>query len=284
MRIGYHTNGMTQHGLLDGLKLLAECGYQSAAINIDHGWLSPGDDNVKSNVQTVRSVLKQNKMNCVVEATSNYLLDSDRRNFPTLMEHDPGLVESRMRYLKYCVDIAAELDADCMSMRSGHKPEGLTFEQAMRRLVEGIEELLLYAAERDVVVSIEPAPEMLVDTLGRFDRLLHLFDSRRLMLTLDVSHVFLSDELPLAAQLDRWSNKIANMHISDIVVGKHDHLPLGQGQIGFPLVLDAIAVCEYQGGIHVDLPNYSHDAATMIRHSHNFLFPLIGQAKAKNLE
>jgi len=284
MRIGYHTNGMTQHGLLEGIGLLGQFGYQSVAINIDRGWLSPQDENVKSNVQTVCSLLKENEMSCVVEATSNFLLDSTRRNFPTLMEHDPGLIESRMRYLKYCVDIAAELGADCMSMRSGFKPDGLTFEQAMRRLVEGIEELLLYAAERDVVVSIEPEPEMLVDTLGRFDRLLHLFDSPRLMLTFDVSHIFLSDELPLAAQLDRWSSKIANMHISDVVVGKHHHLPLGEGQIGFPLVLDAIAISEYEGGIHVDLPNYGHDAATMIQSSHDFLFPLIGQAKAKNLE
>ena len=284
MRIGYHTNGMSQHGLLDGVKLLGQCGYQSVAINVDRGWLSPEDENVKAKVQTVRSLLKEQGMSCVVEATSNFLLDATCRNFPSLMEHDPGLIESRMRYLKYCVDVAAELGADCMSMRSGFKPERLTFEQAMRRLVEGVEELLLYAAERDVVVSIEPEPEMLVDTLGRFDRLLHLFDSPRLMLTFDVSHIFLSDELPLAAQLDRWSSKIANMHISDVVVGKHHHLPFGEGQIGFPLVLDAIAGSEYEGGIHVDLPNYSHDAATMIQSSYDYLIPLIGQAKAKNLE
>ena len=189
-----------------------------------------------------------------------------------------------MRYIKYCVDIAAELDAECMSMRSGRKPEGLTFEQAMRRLVEGVEDVLLYAAERDVVVSIESEPEMLVDTLGRFERLLHLFDSPRLMLTLDVGHVFCNDELPLASQLDRWKEKIANMHISDIRVGKHRHLPFGEGQIGFPLVLDAIAATGYRGGLHVDLPDYSHDAAKMIQRSYDFLLPLIEQAKAKNIE
>lgn len=284
MRIGYHTNGMTQHGLFDGLKLLAQSGYQSVAINIDHGWLAPHDENVKSNVQSVRALLTENKMSCVVEATANFLLDPSRKNFPTLMEHDPGLVESRMRYLKYCVDVAAELGADCMSMRSGAKPEGLTFEQAMGRLVDGIEELLLYAAERDVVVSIEPEPGMLVDTLGRFDRLLHLFDSPRLMLTLDISHIFVSDELPLAAQLDRWKDKISTIHVSDVRSGDHHHLPFGEGQIGFPLVMDAIATCNYEHGIHVSLPDFGHNAAAMIQSSHDFLFPQIKEAKAKNLE
>ena len=284
MRIGYHTSGMTQHGLFDGLKLLAEIGYKSVAICIDHGWLAPGDHDAKSNIQNVRSLLSNHGMSCVVETTANYLLDPKQRNWPSLMEHDPGLVESRSRYLKYCVDVAAELKADCLSMRSGIRPDGLTFEQAMGRLVAGIEELLLYAAERDVVVSIEPEPGMLVDTLGRFDRLLHLFDSPRLMLTLDISHIFCNDELPLASQLDRWSKKIANMHISDMRVGQHQHLPFGAGQIGFPLVCDALAAVEYDGGLHVDLPDHSQDASTMIQQSYSFLHPLIKEAKAKYLE
>ena len=284
MRIGYHTSGMIQHGLLEGLKLLAASGYRSVAINIDRGWLAPADHDVKSSVQNVRSLLNNHNMSCVVEATANYFLVSSQCNFPTLMEHDPGLVESRMRYLKYCFDITAELGADCMSMRSGIKPADLTFEQSMSRLVQGMEELLLYAAERDVVVSIEPEPGMLVDTLGRFDRLMHLFDSPRLMLTLDIGHIFCNDELPLAAQLDRWKNKIANMHVSDIRVGEHQHLPFTKGQIGFPLVFDAIASIEYKGGIHVDLPDYSAQASTMIRKSFQYLNPLIEQAKAKHLE
>ncbi len=284
MRIGYHTNGMTQHALFDGLEMLIETGYQSIAINVDHGWLAPTDPDVKSSVQNVRGLLEKHNIACVVEATANFLLDPNRKCYPSLMDHDPGLVESRMRYLKYCVDVSAELNADCMSMRSGHRPDGITFDQAMGRLVEGIEEVLLYAAERDVVVSIEPEPQMLVDTLGRFDRLLHLFDSPRLMLTLDVGHIFFNNEIPLAAQLDRWKSKIANIHISDIQPGVHQHLPFGMGQIGFTLVIDAIVSAGYERGIHVDLPEHSHDAAAKAAESFEFLSPLIKQAKAKNLE
>lgn len=284
MRLGYHTNGLTQHQLFDGLKLLADTGYQSVAINVDHGCLAPVDHDVKQAVQGARALLQDRGMNCVVEATANFLLDAGRINYPSLMEHDPGLVESRMRYLKYCVDVAAELGADCMSMRSGFRPDGITFEEAMGRLVDGIGELLLHAAERDVVVCIEPEPEMLIDTLGRFERLLHLFDSPRLMLTLDVSHIFFNNELPLTAQLDRWKEKIANIHIADIRDGEHHHLPFGEGQIGFPLILDAIAACQYEGGIHVDLPDHSQDATTQLRQSFDFLTPLIQQAKANHRE
>ena len=284
MRLGYHSNGLTQHAFVDGLELLADTGYQSVAISIDHGWLAPIDHDVKKSVQSARALLQQRKMSCVVEATANFLLDAKRKNYPSLIEHDPGLVESRLRYLKYCVDIAAELGADCMSMRSGYRPEGVTFDEAMSRLVDGVEELLLHAAERDVVVSIEPQPEMLIDTLGRFDRLLHLFDSPRLMLTLDIGNTFSSNELPLATQLDRWQKKIANIHIADVVAGGHRHLPFGDGEIGFPLILEAIADRQYTGGIHVDLPDYGHDAANQLIHSFNFLQPLIQKAKANTRE
>ena len=118
MRLGYHSNGLTQHSFFDGVELLADTGYQSVSVNIDHGWLAPVDRDVKQAVQNARAVLQKRQMNCVVEATANFLLDPQRKNFPSLVDHDPGLVESRMRYLKYCVDVAAELDADCMSMLS----------------------------------------------------------------------------------------------------------------------------------------------------------------------
>lgn len=281
MRIGYHTKGMSQHEMFSGLELLAETGYQSVAMCIDHGWLSPNDADLKANVQKVKALLVERAMTAVVEGNANYLLDNRKSGFPTLLEHDPDEVECRMRYLKYCIDIAAELNADCMSFQSGWKPDGLTFEQAMTRLVDGVSELLLHAAERDVIVSIEPTPGMLVDTLGRFERLLHLFDSPRLMLTLDASHLFCSGELPVAAQLDRWKDRIANIHISDARGSSVWHLPFKDGEVGFSLVLDAIASVGYEKSIHVDLPQHSYEAASQIQQSYDFLFPLIQKAKSE---
>ena len=284
MRIGYNTNGMSQHDLFEGLKLLAETGYQSVAINVDHGFLCATDTNVDSNVQKVRASLIEYGMSSVVEAKANFLLDPKIKNAPTLMDQDPNGVEGRMRYLKYCIDVAAELGSDCMSMRSGIKPQQLTFETAMTRLVDGLTEVMLYAAERNVVVSVEPEPGMLVDTLGRFERLLHLFDSPRLMLTLDVGHLFCNGELPLANQLDRWADKICNVHIEDVRSGIHQHLPFGEGDIGFPLVLNALAKSGFEGGVHVDLCDHSHVAAEMIQRSYHFLSPLLANAKAKRFE
>ena len=278
MQLGYHSGGLTQHNLMTGLDLLAEVGYQSVAISVDFGWLCPSDPQVGQQVHQARSVLDEKGMQCVVEATANYLLDPRKRNWPTLMEDDPGQVEARMRYLKYCVDVAGELGSVCMSLRSGPRPIEVTFEVGMSRFVDGLFELLKYAAERNVHLSVEPEPGMLIDTLGRYERLLHLLDSPSLGLTLDVGHVFSSVEVPLDAQVEKWSDKLVNVHIDDARSGVHQHLPPGEGQINFGLVIDSLAKHGYAGPIHVDLDEHSHVGPEMAQRCHEFFYPMIVSA------
>lgn len=278
MQLGYHTGGLTQHEIFSGLNLLADIGYQSVAISIDFGWLSPSDHDVHESVQRVRAELKARKMTSVVEATANYLLDANRPNWPTLMETDPGLVEARMRYLKYCVDVASELGSVCMSLRSGPKPEGVTFDDAMNRLVEGLFEVLQYAAEQDVQLAVEPEPGMLIDTLGRYERLLHLLDSPRLGLTMDVGHVFFSNELPFDSQVEKWIEKMVNVHIEDIHGRQHRHLPPGAGSINFELIMESLVRNGYAGPVHVDLNEHAHVGPEMARQCHGQLLPMIQKA------
>ena len=44
MLLGYNTNGLAHHDLFAAVELLAEIGYRSVAVTIDHGVLSPNED------------------------------------------------------------------------------------------------------------------------------------------------------------------------------------------------------------------------------------------------
>jgi hypothetical protein len=41
LRLGYNTNGFAHHNLLDAIDVLAEIGYRSVAITLDHNALNP---------------------------------------------------------------------------------------------------------------------------------------------------------------------------------------------------------------------------------------------------
>ena len=62
MLLGYNTNGMAHHDLLDAVELLADIGYQSVAITIDHTALSPRDRSRRRQTERLRRVLRKREM------------------------------------------------------------------------------------------------------------------------------------------------------------------------------------------------------------------------------
>lgn len=279
MRIGYNTNGMSNHDPLDALNLLAKTGYRSVAITIDHGWLSPRNPNSKIQLQQIKHFLNSRNLTSVIETGARFLLDPNKKHTPTLLDPDPALVQIRIDFLKYCIDVAAELSSDCVSIWSGIRPEEISFHEGLERLVQNLHPIVAYAEERKVDIGFEPEPGMLIDTTGRFERLLHLLDSRRFLMTMDIGHLFCLNEVPLANYIEQWADHLVNVHIEDMQVGVHEHLMFGHGQIHFPPVIESLASVGYTGGLHVELSRHSHDAAEIVRQSFAFLNPLIEDSK-----
>ncbi len=93
-----------------------------------------------------------------------------------MVKHEPTLVSAdprpRIDFYKYAIDCAAELGSDCVSLWSGAVRDGASPDEAMRRLVKGLQEVLDYAAGQGVVVAFEPEPGMLIDSTERFEDLL----------------------------------------------------------------------------------------------------------------
>ena len=62
MFLGYNTNGMAHHDLFDAVELLADIGYESVAITIDHTALSPHARYSRQRIERLRRLLQQRKM------------------------------------------------------------------------------------------------------------------------------------------------------------------------------------------------------------------------------
>ena len=275
MKLGYNTNSMAHHDPIQAIGLLAELGFRSVALTIDHGLLNPRDANFRDQLVLIRETLQRHQMASVIETGARFLLDPTVKHAPTLLDDDDDKVKRRVAFLCHCIDMAAELNSDCVSLWSGAVPAGCDDEQAMTRLVAGLSPVLDYAHDKGVVIGFEPEPGMLIDTMTQFQRLVDRVDSPLLKLTLDIGHLHCLGEVPIADQIQQWAELIVNVHLEDMVSGVHDHLMFGDGEIEFPPVIAALSAIGYPGGVHVELSRHSHDAARTAAAAFAFLQPIV---------
>ncbi len=278
MLIGYNTNGLAHHELFDALEWLAEIGYRSVALTVDHNCLSPRDPGAGVQLQRLKHWLSENRFANVIETGARFILDPRQKHAPTLLDPDAGRAQQRIDFYKYCIDLAAELKSDCVSIWSGIRPQEITFNTGLDRLVRNLAKVIEYAESRNVTIGFEPEPGMLIDTTGRFERLIHLIDSPRLMMTMDIGHLFCLSEVPIANFIERWADRLVNIHIEDMQAGVHEHLMFGEGQIYFPPVIESLLSVGYHRGVHIELSRHSHNGAAIAKAAFAFLNPIIDDA------
>jgi len=104
--LGYNTNGFAHHDLFDAIALLAEIGYRSVAITIDHGALSPRED-WRGQLRRLKSNLEDYGMRSVIETGARFLLNPDHKHEPTLMSAALGERAHRMEFTRHAVRCAA---------------------------------------------------------------------------------------------------------------------------------------------------------------------------------
>ena len=268
MLLGYNTNGFAHHRLVDAIDVLAEIGYRSVAITVDHHALPPNSLRHADGMAEVREALARHGMRSVIETGARFLLDPRRKHEPTLMSAEP---RRRVEFYRYAIDCAAELDAGCVALFSGILHDPISESEAWGRLVPGLRETLDYASARGVLVGFEPEPGMFIDSMARFEQLFERLGDDRLRLTLDLGHLHCQGETPIARVIDRWASRMVNVHLEDMRCGVHEHLMFGHGEIDFSPVLQALARVGYNGGVHVELSRHSHQAPEAAREAFEFL-------------
>jgi L-ribulose-5-phosphate 3-epimerase len=271
MLLGYNTNGFAHHRLEDALAILAELGYQSVALTLDHHALNPFDADRSRQVIRIRDLLLRHGLRCVVETGARFLLDPWRKHQPTLLSPDPDDRARRREFLLAAVRIAKTLQADAVSFWSGAAPPDERPDLLMTRLADECRLLSELAFTLGVRLAFEPEPGMFIDTMTRFAELYDRVNHPAFGLTLDIGHLHCLGEVPITDHLRRWQQALWNVHIEDMRRGVHEHQMFGDGEIDFVPVLQTLAEIGYTGGVHVELSRHSHDAVETARRALAFL-------------
>jgi len=259
MRLGFSTNSIGDVDPLDAVPLLRELGYESLAITLDRHTIDPFAADLAGRLARWRAALAAAGMACVVETGARHLLDPTVKHEPTLVSADREARSRRVEFTRRAIDVAADLGAGCVSLWSGIGRDAAAPETMWNRLVSSLEPVLEHAARVGVTIAFEPEPGMFIDTLARaamlFDR---LGRPPALRLTVDTGHMECMGEWPYGERLRAWNGLVANVHLDDMLACRHEHLPLGSGDVDFSAALAALAGVGYRGGLHVELPRQSH--------------------------
>jgi sugar phosphate isomerase/epimerase len=271
MRLGYNTNGFAHHRFEDALAILAEIGYQSIAITLDHHVLNPYEPDLPRRLEHARKLLLQYRLHSVIETGARFLLDPRRKHHPTLMSPAAADRDRRIDFLCRAIDIAAALESDAVSFWSGALDDDVSLTVTMDHLLAGCQRVLEHAVAKNMRLAFEPEPGMFIERMGEFAELARRINHPLFGLTIDIGHVHCLDDGPIPQVLADWKDAIFNIHIEDMRRGVHDHLMFGDGEIDFPPIIAKLGEIDYTGGVHVELSRHSHDAVNTARRSFQFL-------------
>ena len=258
LNYAYVSNGLTGHRLEDAVRLLSDCGYSGVALTLDHVHFDPDAPGMRSRAASLRRLLDELKLTCVVETGARFALDARRKHHPTLLSEGR---ERRVRQLTRAIDVAVELEAPVVSLWSGSVPTGMEPGTAWDRLLEGVARVVGHAERREVRLGFEPEPGMFVERLVDYETLdRRLGHPEALGLTLDLGHCVCLEPEPVEVCVKRGADRLVHVHVEDMVRGVHEHLMFGDGELDTAAALNALVEIGYEGLVAVELSRHAHAA------------------------
>jgi sugar phosphate isomerase/epimerase len=265
-QLGYNTNGLAHHRLDEALAEIAALGYRGVAITPDVGGLDPYRLR-PGEVRDVAARARDLGLSLAVETGARFLLDPRRKHRPSLLEDGAAERERRLDFLRRSIDLAAGLGAGLVSIWSGSAPGGERGDPGedapaalWERLVEGVGRALEHARARGVRLCFEPEPGMFVERPGGYLELRRRLGPRgvELGLTLDVGHLLVTGDLPVAERIRALAPFLGHVHLDDIRAGVHEHRMFGTGDLDLRETLRALHASGYAGMAAVELSRDSH--------------------------
>lgn len=261
MRLGYQTNGLQNHRLGDGLRLLAAHGYEAVGITPDTCHLDPATTTAADLDATAR-LLAELRLLPVMETGARFLLDPGHKHEPTLMTPDPAARQRRFDYCQRAAAMGARLGAKVLSFWAGvdHRPDA----GSRDRLLAGVRRTCALVRAEGLEPSFEPEPGMAVATVADWLALRADLGSDAPGLTLDLGHLYAVWEGEPSAVIAAVGPHLRQVHLEDMRRGVHEHLLPGAGDVDFDGCLNALQEVGYEGPVCFELARHSHAAPAAV--------------------
>ena len=257
MKLGFSTNAFTNYSLFDSIELISKIGYTGIEIVLDepHAFL-PLSENRISKIKNF--ILQKNieVTNLNANTVFGWSKNLSKNGFePSLSNSDQKLRTWRINYTKQAIDLAESLHAKSISITSGLNNNKNT-KKHLKLFYDSLLEIGEYAEKKNILVSIEYEPYLLIDTSEKVWNLVSN-DFKNIGLNLDTCHAEVNGE-NLSEIIVKFKKKIFHTHISDCKNNLHFHLLPGEGIINFQEMYNSLNNVGYSGFLTAELYTYSH--------------------------
>jgi inosose dehydratase len=163
--------------------------------------------------------------------------------------------------------LAAELGAEHLVVGGGARRTMGTTETDYARLAKALDRVVSIAEEHGLRASYHPHLTTIVENGEQLETVMA---RSRINFCPDTAHLAAAGSDP-AELIRRYAGRIAYVHLKDFRAEPFAFLPLGEGDVDFPAILDALDRAGYDGWITVELDEYDGPAVDAARASREYL-------------
>jgi sugar phosphate isomerase/epimerase len=255
MQLAFSTNAYLNHSFDEAVFRLAKIGYRGVEIMADvpHAWpayLLPVQK------QGIREALARNNLAISnINAFMMHAVNDHRQKYwhPSWIEPDANYRRVRIDHTKRALTLAKELGAKNITTEPGGPLEGRSWSECLRLFLEMLKPVVAHAEKEQVVLLVEPEPDLLIETADQYLEFAAKLSSPYLGLNFDIGHAYcVKDEPP--ETIRRLGKLIRHVHLEDIAATRvHHHMIPGEGAIDFSATLAALKEIGYDGWVTVEL-------------------------------
>jgi sugar phosphate isomerase/epimerase len=250
-KLALSTNAFTKFTLRQALEKIKKLGFEGVEILADTPHVHFKYDTLKIKLWLKKYKLAVSNINA---NTCRLLKQSLDGFYPSIISQRRKHREKRIKHIKSCILLARDTGCGCISITTGKKET----RDAKKILKTVLQELLEYAYQNSVKIGIEYEPGLYIGDSKSLERLIKDMQHPALGVNLDIGHAVVAGE-DLEKVLNRFADRIWNIHIEDIKGRTHFHLIPGFGDIDFLKVRRLLKRIGYEGFLTVELYTYSNN-------------------------
>ncbi|MCG6944031.1 MAG: sugar phosphate isomerase/epimerase [Deltaproteobacteria bacterium] len=273
MIIGYSTNAFVKFSVFEAVEKIGRLGFRGVEIMCDRPHLYPPDFD-EENLTRLKTLIDAQGL-IVTNLNSFTLFAVGDTYLPSWIEPQEERREMRIEHTLQCLKVADFFGCKNISVPPGGPVGEISRKKAMALFHQGLEMVAPLAQELDIMILVEPEPDLLMENTRDFKEFIVDVRSPAIGVNFDIGHFFCAGEDPSGAfeELFEW---IGHVHLEDIASSReHNHLILGHGAIQFPEIFETMLRLEYQGNVSLELYPYVDEPEKAGRESLEYLRALL---------